>query len=156
MAKEEKITPSHEQKDTIHEDVLYPEHVQRTASAEFERNRHTLLKKLGLKCWMCDPDSPLKCSVEKPLEVHHLHEWALWPDLDPEKVADALMVFDPYGFSHQMHGKPVESPDDIRNLLVLCETHHRGIDTGVHKLTFPIWLPQRAAKPGVQITVAPT
>lgn len=51
-----------------------------------------------------------------------------------------------------MTGQPVESPDDIRNLLVLCETHHRGVDTGVHKLTFPIWLPQRAAQQGQEIT----
>jgi hypothetical protein len=152
----EKMTPAHEQTDTIHEDVLYPEHVQRTESATFRTNKHTLVRKLGLKCWLCDPASPLKCSIEKPLEAHHLHEWALWSDLDPAKVLDILRVFDPYGFAHQMGDQPVESPDDIRNLLILCEAHHRGVDTGVHRLTFPIWLPQRAAKPGVQITVLPT
>ena len=138
------MTKAHEQKDTIQEDVWYPAHVQRTESATFRANKHTLVKKLRLKCWVCG------CSEH--LEVHHLHEWALWPDLDPEKVHDDLMVFDPYGFSHQMTGQPVESPDDIRNLLVLCEHHHRHPEQGIHRLTFPVWLPQRAANPGVQIT----
>lgn len=53
-----------------------------------------------------------------------------------------------------MDGKPIESPDDIRNLVVLCETHHRGVNKGVHDLTMPIWFPQRAVKAGVEITKA--
>jgi hypothetical protein len=40
--------------------------------------------------------------------------------------------------------------------MVLCETHHRAPYCGVHSITMPIWIAQRIAKPGVQITVAPT
>ena len=135
---------AHEQDDTVRERVLYPEHVQRTESAAFRDNKHILVKKLRLGCWVC--------GTREKLEVHHLHEWALWPKLDAEKVLEFLRCFDPYGFSRHMGEAPVESPDDIRNLLVLCEEHHRGVDTGVHKLTYPIWLPQRAVKPGEEIT----
>lgn len=157
MSEPKPDTPAHEQDDTIREAVEYPEHVQRSASAEFERNRRLLLKQLDLPCWIC--------GSRDSREVHHLHEWALWPCLDPDKVLDTLHVFDPYGFTHKMGEQPVASPDDVRNCLVLCGHcelagvpvpggHHRGVDAGIHRLTFPIWVAQRAAKPGVSITKA--
>jgi hypothetical protein len=141
------MTAAHEQRETLHEDVLYPEHVQRTESEEFRRNKRVLIRKLDLPCWVSG-------SREKR-EVHHIFEWSLWPSLDPERVLDALHAFDPYGFTARDPETPITSPDDIRNLLVLSEKFHRGIGTGVHKISFPIWLPQRAVKPGVEITCDP-
>jgi hypothetical protein len=46
------------------------------------------------------------------------------------------------------------SPDDVRNMLVLCQEHHTGVDhensgTGIHQITFPVWLIQKLAKTGI-------
>jgi 5-methylcytosine-specific restriction endonuclease McrA len=141
------MTTAHEQTDTIREEVLYPEHVQRTESEEFRRNKLRLVRKLDLGCWVCG-------SRDKR-EVHHIHEWSLAPSLDMSKALDTLHCFDPYGFTAHDPETPLSGPDDLRNLLVLCETCHRGADAGVHRLTYPIWVARRAAKPGVQITVLP-
>lgn len=153
----EGITAAHAQSHTHVEHVQFEDHAKRTESTEFRKNKRTLVRQLHLGCWVCGgKDHP---------EVHHIHEWALWPALDPERVLDTLHVFDPYGFTHQIGEKSIESPDDIRNLLVLCGHceingipvpggHHRGRDAGVHELTFPTWVAQRAVKPGHSITKA--
>lgn len=151
------MTKEHEQKHTITEFIDYPDHEKRTESSEFRKNKRILTRQLDLGCWVC--------GSRENREVHHLHEWALWDALDPEKVLDTLHVFDPYGFTHHGGDKPIETPDDIRNLLVLCGHHevngvpvpgghHRGNDLGVHDLTFPIWVAQRAVKDGISITKA--
>jgi hypothetical protein len=147
----------HEHKHSITEYVNYPDHVKRVESAEFRKNKRILVRQLDLPCWIC--------GCRDAREVHHLHEWALWEALDHEKVLDTLHVFDPYGFTHKIGEVAIESPDDIRNLLVLCGSHtidgvtvpgghHRGINMGVHDLTFPIWVAQRSVKPGLSITKA--
>jgi hypothetical protein len=151
------ITEAHAQQHTITEVVLYGAHEKRTESALFRKNKRTLVRQLDLGCWIC--------GGREAREVHHLHEWALWNSLDPEKVLDTLHVFDPYGYTHNIGDTPIETPDDIRNLLVLCGSHtvegvevpgghHRGVNLGVHDLTFPIWLALRAVKPGLNITTA--
>jgi hypothetical protein len=136
----------HAEERTIHEFIEYPDHAKRTESALFRENKRRLVRQLKVPCWVC--------GGREQLEVHHIHEWSLWDALDPAKVLDTLHAFDPYGYTHAGGDKPIESPDDLRNLVVLCELHHRGVDTGVHDLTMPIWLPQRAVKDGVAITQA--
>ena len=146
---------SHGEKHTITELIKYPDHELRTESAQFRKNKRLMVRQLDLPCWVCQS--------RDHREVHHIHEWSLWAALDPERVLDTLHVFDPYGYTHEIGDKPIESPDDIRNLLVLCGHceidgvsvpggHHRGSDAGVHALTFPIWVAQRAVKPGLSIT----
>lgn len=136
-------TPAHETVETLRCDVEYPEHVQRTVSAEFAANRRYMIRQLDLGCWICG-------SRDKR-EIHHIHEWSLWNALDPEKVLDALHAFDPYGFTKANPEAPVQSPDDRRNLLCLCEEHHRAVNHGVHRITGEFWIAQRAVKPGVEI-----
>ena len=138
----------HEEDRTIHEFIEYPNHAKRTESAEFGANKRRLVKQLDVGCWIC--------GSKENREVHHIHEWSLWDALDQVKVLNSLHAFDPYGYTHTAGDKPIESPDDIRNLVVLCEIHHRGVNTGVHDLTMPIWFPQRAVKDGVSITKAVT
>lgn len=132
-----------EQRRTIEEIIELPAREERIDSAEFVRNKHMLVKRLDVPCWIC--------GSRERREVHHLHEHAMAPSLDFEKVADTLMAFDPYGYSHHLSGQPVKSMDDIRNLIVLCEEHHRGPGTGAHGATFDLWLAQRAAKDGVTV-----
>jgi len=151
------MTEKHVQKHTITEYINYPDHDDRKESALFRKNRVLLLRTMKCGCWICD-------SKEK-LEVHHLHEWALWDALDHNKVLDTLKAIDIYGFTKQDSITPIESPDDKRNLVVLCGSceingqtvaggHHRGVSAGAHALTMPIWLAQRAVKPGLSITQA--
>lgn len=131
---------------TIQEFIAYPDHAKRTESAEFRANKRRLVTQLDAPCWTC--------SSREGREVHHIHEWSLWEALDPKKVLDTLHAFDPYGYTHAAGDKPIESPDDIRNLVVLCEKCHRGENQGVHDLTMPIWVAQRAVKDGMDITQA--
>lgn len=160
MASNNKVTEAHTQKHEFTEYVVDPTHADRKAegeSPEFSRNKRQMVRQLDLPCFIC--------GSRNKREVHHIHEWSLWNALDPEKVLDTLHVFDPYGYTHQMADKPIASPDDIRNLLVLCGEceidgvtvpggHHRGLDAGVHDMTFPTWIAQRAVKPGLSITKA--
>ncbi len=136
----------HEEDRTIHEYIEYPDHAKRTESEMFRANKRRLVQQLDIGCWIC--------GGKDKREVHHIHEWSLWDALDQTKVLNSLHAFDPYGYTHTAGDKPIESPDDIRNLVVLCELHHRGIDAGVHDLTMPIWFPQRSVKDGVSITKA--
>lgn len=151
------MTQAHEQSERLTQDVVYPAHEDRTESAEFRKNKRLLVKQLDVPCWIC--------GSRESREVHHLFEWSLFPALDAEKMLDTLHVFDPYGYTHKMGEQPIESPDDIRNLVVLCGHHevggvavpgghHRGVNLGVHEITLPIWLALRAVKPGVEITKA--
>lgn len=139
-----KVTFAHEQDETLHQIVLYPEHAQRTESEEFRRNKHELVHGRDEPCWISG-------SREKR-EVHHFFEWSLWNSLDPVKVLEVLKMLNPYGYPEADYEKPIESPDDIRNLVVLSEEYHRGPYKGVHMITFPIWIAQKAVKDGVQIT----
>jgi hypothetical protein len=142
------VTAAHEQHETLHQDVLYPEHVQRTESEEFRRNKHHLVHELQLGCWIC--------AGRTQLEVHHFAcEWALWEDADPAKVLKTTRLIDPYGFTALNPNAPIASPDDARNLMVLCEKHHRAPYFGVHTITMPIWIAQKVAKDGVEIIRAP-
>jgi hypothetical protein len=138
---------AHEQRETFTEVEIYPEHAQRTESAEFGRNKRLLVKQLDLPCFIC--------GSREAREVHHfICEWALADVADWDKVLDFAHVFDPYGFTRKA---PPEEP------MVLCGTHtldgvpipgghHRGIDIGIHRMTFPIWVAQKIVKDGVAVT----
>jgi hypothetical protein len=160
MAEKELHTlAAREQVRTIVEIEEFDPRPARADSAEFVRNKHTLVRKLDLPCWIC--------GSRANREVHHIHEHAHWVKLDPEKVKDTLLAFDVYGYSHQLIDKPIESPDDIRNLVVLCGHleqdghvieggHHRGKGVSAHGSTFDLWIAQRAVKPGHEINHAVT
>ena len=138
------VEKPHLESKTLTEHIEYPGHEPRTESAEYRHNRHILIERLKLGCWIC--------GTNDKLETHHWFEWSLWNDLDEPRVLPALQCFDVYGFGHHKEAQPVESPDDIRNLVVLCEEHHRGAEKGIHCLEHPVWLAQRAVKSGMSIT----
>lgn len=140
-------TRAHELKDTLLEVVETPEHIQRKGeSAEFHRGVERLKVDGHYRCWICG-------SLED-LQTHHLiSEWSIWNSVDPSKLFDVAAIFDPYGYSRspEFAGKPVESVDDIRNFMVLCQKHHTGQVTGIHSTTFSAWISQKIAKDGVEI-----
>ena len=151
MSDQKPDTPAHEQVESLRVDVEYPEHVQRTESAEFAANKHRLVKKLELKCF--------KCGGSDGLEVHHfIIEWSEWDSADPAAVQRIMHKFDVYGFAADQasQGDPLPaSPDDIRNLMVLCESCHRGACLGIHQVPLPFWFADLVKKPGAVVLKAP-
>jgi 5-methylcytosine-specific restriction endonuclease McrA len=145
------VTDAHETVESLRVDVEYPEHVARTESAEFAANKHRLINKLGLGCW--------KCGSHDSLEVHHyVIEWSEWQDADPAKVLKVMHKFDAYGFAADgmKQGDPVPtSPDDLRNLMVLCESCHRGAGLGIHLVPVPFWFADLVKKDGATVLKAP-
>lgn len=146
----------HEQAGRIEEYIIYPEHSQRTESELFKKNKDKLIKELNLPCFKCasKSNSILPSEAYEHREVHHwLVEWATFNAVDPKKVQHLLDsgFFDPYGFAVKMKGESFESPDDIRNLLVLCAKHHRESGVGIHHSSAPEWLSDLVAKDGVNI-----
>lgn len=151
---------AHEQTESDTEHVLYPEHDERTVSPEFRTVRKLLIDARNEPCWKCvqkawpDPPPP---TAYVSREVHHyLVEWAAWKAVNGAKVQRLLDggFFDPYGFAAQDKGKPFESPDDRRNMLVLCAIHHRQEGVGIHHATAPEWLSDALANEGVDILLS--
>lgn len=150
---EKKAVEAHMQKATNVEYVHYPTHPHRSNSSEFNRNHDTLVKDKKLNCFVCDL-LHIPRDTHEFLEVHHfLIEWALWESADAKKVQKLFDngIFDFYGYSKELKGTEVKSPDDIRNLLVLCPEHHRGDGVGVHQVTAPSWFSQAIAKDNVEV-----
>jgi hypothetical protein len=79
--------------------------------------------------------------------VHHfLAEWSESECVDMDKLRRLSELFDPYGYGKSMKDIPVTSVDDIRNMLVLSQEFHTGVDkatntaTGIHNLVFPFFI----------------
>jgi hypothetical protein len=137
------IVPAHERVETITEVVEYPAHEERAESPAYRHARHILIDRLDLPCRIC--------GSREQRETHHIFEWAEWGNMDPAKVLTALRQIDFYGFGHEKGDEPVATPDDIRNLVVLCRHHHRLPGGGIHNLTGPIWMAQLGEKAGVEV-----
>ena len=89
------------------------------------------------------------CGATKDIQTHHYGiEWALWNDCDPKKLKEFLLSWDIYGYSHAMQDQGIYSPDDIRNLMNLCEKHHINKFSGIHLMTFPLWISQKVTRDG--------
>lgn len=161
MAK--KIIKEHLRCSTLKQAYWIPDHDKRRTSSKFRKNKKFLRDYLELPCWICGR----KGTKKNPLEVHHIFEWALWNAIDPTKAAKILELIEFYDDIYllkangnrsklinklgRLQNKPLESPDDIRNLVVLCQRHHRLKYTGVHAISFPIWLALGSLKPGFRM-----
>jgi len=140
---------THFKNGTFEERYWLPAHDKRRESALFRANKKFIRDECGAPCWVC--------GATDKLEVHHVFEWAFWNALDPRKVTNILQAIEFYDedylstakdtarlrqqLSDLVKKKPViNSPDDARNLVVLCDEHHRLKGTGVHTVSFPLWL----------------
>lgn len=141
----------HIQRRTLHELVITPDHVQRTESEAFRRSKERLRADGHYKCWVCGRTDQL--------QAHHFGiEWSLANAADWDAVKAFCEEWDPYGYGRLLRNQPMTSADDVRNMLILCQEHHTGVDhedggsgTGIHEMTFPIWLIQKLARPGVEL-----
>ena len=123
-----------------------------TESAEFKRNV-AQLKRDGFG--MCLVWALQDETITDNLQVHHfLAEWSESELVDFVKLKKLAEIFDIYGYAAKMKNIPMTSVDDIRNLMVLSQPFHTGVNaiagnpTGIHNLVFPFWLAQLNCKTG--------
>jgi len=143
----------HFKKGTFEQRYWLPAHDRRRDSALFRRNKKFIRDECGSPCWVC--------GSKTGLEVHHVFEWAFWNAMHPKKVTNILNAIEFYDADYLSRAKSsdilkkrlesvasrkpvIDTPDDIRNLVVLCRKHHRLKHTGIHTITFPIWLAMSA------------
>lgn len=135
----------HKQAKKLYEVIVIPGHVERKESKEFKKSKQRLKDDGHYECWIC--------GSKEDLEVHHYAAaWSLSNVVDFEKLKKFCEEWDPYGYGKLLKNKPIETVDDVRNMLVLCQDHHTGnsdiekCGTGIHNITFPTWIIQKVAK----------
>lgn len=124
---------------TLVEDVFYPPHDPRKASAEYTKTHHKLVVEMDEPCWICGT----RHSTGGAMETHHAElEWAAaGAFLDDGEMLKKITAD---------HQEILDDPARLRdwldsegNMLVLCAAHHRGSRTGIHSITYPAWKLQR-------------
>ena len=126
-----------------------PNEVKRTTSKTFEESVERLKKDGHYQCFTCQ--------TTEDLQVHHFGcEWQYEEIVDFNKLKLYCEALDPYGYGRLLQSQPITTVDDIRNLLVLCQEHHTGVDhadggsmTGIHSGDLPTWNIQFLAKEGM-------
>lgn len=110
--------------------------MERVESLLFRANKEKLKAEGNKKCFICGTD--------QEIEVHHIFcAWSRQQEADYEKLKEVTLCFDVYGYSHEMKEQAITSVDDIRNLICLCEGHHKRTDHGIHNIPFGDWIMQR-------------
>jgi hypothetical protein len=138
------IVKEHIMRRTFTEDYTVPSHVDRSESPEFKQAKKRLMEEGHDECFIC--------GSKEDLQIHHfLAEWSMENSVDFSKLRRLTLLFDIYGYGKKLKNTPVTTIDDIRNCMVLCRTHHTGTYTGVHNLTFTVWLLQLLGKDGIEI-----
>ena len=85
----------------------------------------------------------LICGSTEDLEVHHfICAYAMQKEVDYTLLKAMCERFDVYGYASAMQEEPIQSVDDIRNLVLLCEGHHKRADHGIHNVPFGNWIMQ--------------
>lgn len=137
---------------TLHEVAWYPPHDPRTASAEYRRTHEQLVVTLDTPCWICGVRNSELAAIADPqtrtwstLETHHAEiEWASEKAFEDDGAMLAKLVSDLQGqIAAQTPAALQAFLDSPDNILVLCALHHRGPQTGIHSITYPVWKLQR-------------
>ena len=134
---------------TIRDVVIDPDHAERTESETFRKTKQRLKEDGHYRCFICGTD--------KNIQIHHfIAEYMFANIADLDKAKELAEIFDIYGYGKLLKNQPLESIEDVRCCMALCQTHHTGVDhadgnsgTGIHSMTFPSWLIQRVAKDGM-------
>lgn len=146
--------PAHDHPRTLHEVAHYPEHEPRESDPQysvFRRARHHLIDVLGVGCWIGGATKAQiaaglpaghRCHGATGLEAHHaIAEFAGLNAIDWRKVA---ADFPTLGISSDADF--MKAAESEGGLMVLCSKHHRGPQTGIHSITYPVWLLDRYAR----------
>jgi hypothetical protein len=150
------VTQTHEEKETLAVDVLLPGHEPRTTTSIFRRTKKMLEDREGGRCVVCGRTA----DEAGPLEAHHHPiERSLANMIDWSRVrADCEKgIWGPHAQAFDWSTFSIDDPysfvDDMTvNGKLLCAEHHRGRDSGIHSLPYPLWLAQVYGKEGYQFT----
>lgn len=134
-------TNEHEVKESIEIDVFYPNHKPRKTSKLFERSRKHLIDELDTPCYIC--------GSKEDRELHHfIIEWAEADAID----WDGQIRIDHPNFDWSNFTSPEDFVDSEYNMMVLCKTHHRMKDHGIHMMPYPNWIIQKYVKKDFEYT----
>lgn len=158
-------------KRTLAENVVYPPHPPRKASALYDQTHKELVYTLDTPCAVCgvkhstlnDPEQNIWGS--KALETHHdIIEWAGATEIDWDKLAadhPTLKSLASLALAYQAHLSAsgefngtldptivTQFVDSTEQMLVLCDIHHRAALYGIHMITGPVFGLQRYEAPG--------
>ncbi len=148
----------HVEKETLAVEVEIPGHAPRTTTALFERSKKALVERQGGRCYICGRTAE---ESGHPLEAHHYPvERSLatawdWPRFIRDCKAGA---WGPYAQAFDWDGfDPTSDPyrfvdDQTVNGMLLCKAHHTGQDEGIHAMPWPLWIWQRYAPEGYQLS----
>lgn len=143
-----RLIAEHIQRHTFTEEMVGPQHEERTTSPLFLQSKKQLKQDGHFKCYVC--------GTTENLESHHFG-----CEKSEENVCDMqllelyLIEHDIYGYSHAMLGTPIISTDDVRNQMILCTCHHREKGTGIHNMTHGFWVMQKICKTGQNPVIDP-
>lgn len=154
-------TEIHEEKETLHVDVLIPGHEARTETELFRRTRESLLTRECGRCFICGGTEE---TTGHPLEAHHhpversMANLVDWPRFQRDCLEG---VYGPYArlfdWEHFDPADPMRFVDDMRvNGMLLCKAHHTGLDEGIHCLPYPLWIAQRLGAEGYRFSPTET
>lgn len=139
---------------TLHEVAHYPDHEPRKSDPQytiFRKSRHHLIDVLGVGCWIggatkaqitAGLPSSHRCYGATGLEAHHsIAEFSGLNEVDWNKVAADFPNLDIHSDADFLQAAESEG-----GLMILCSKHHRGPQTGIHSITYPVWALDRYAE----------
>jgi hypothetical protein len=113
---------------------LTPPHAERRETETYRKSHHFLVVERDSPCLVCGVrNSTLSDPAKNPfsakaLESHHYPvEWSLAHACDPRKVHEKF----PQVIDRATLEAFIDSPP---NLLILCDLHHRSMQSGIHHL----------------------
>ena len=110
--------------------------MERVESQLFRANKIKLKEEGHGSCFICG-------TTEKINTHHMMCPYAKQKEVDYDKLKSVCEVVDVYGYAEQMKSISITSVDDIRNLINVCEGHHKRADHGIHNVPFADWLIQK-------------
>jgi hypothetical protein len=152
---------THAQKQTNRYVEVTPGHAPRKESALFARSRDELIHDHGFGCFIANGE----CDHASPLEAHHhFVEWSKTNAVDWAKLAEAARAHhlvnpqngdDLYNVDWEaVKRDPASFVDSTFNLVILCSVHHRDPSNGIHHIPSSLWLLQKYARDGFNVTEA--
>lgn len=152
MSEKDELIEMHPITRTIKDFVIDPDHCKREESETFKAAKKRLREDGHYRCYVCGTEENLQCH-------HFAAEYMFNNVIDFKLLKEFCEEWDIYGYGKILKHKPIDSVDDIRNQMVLCQAHHQNINnkdggkgtgggTGIHNLTFNSWIAQKIALKG--------
>lgn len=113
--------------------------MERVESLLFRKNKQKLKNEGHGQCFICG-------STENINTHHMMCPYAKQGEVDYHKLKEVCEAMDIYGYSEQLKDIPLTSVDDIRNLINVCEGHHKKSDCGIHNVPLADWLMQKVRR----------